>query len=83
MIFIDDIKCVNCSNIIDADRLTALHILGKPIHEFTCISCAPNSKVKGMFLGESGNSQFVISDKLGESRVIREPIETFFDKAVV
>jgi len=76
----EKILCVTCRREIPADRLEALATLNKLPHEYTCFECAPNNKVKGIFLGESGNSQLVVTDNLGgKEGILREKIETVFD----
>jgi hypothetical protein len=59
-------KCINCGEILNQERLEALQVLGKQVNEYTCLKCAPNNKIKGFFLGPTGVSQLVFTDKLGD-----------------
>lgn len=71
-----------CGKKIPEDRLEALAVLNKQPHEYTCIGDAPNLMVKGVFSGETGSSQLIITDHLGESYGISKDnkIETVFDQ---
>lgn len=78
---IPQICCVVCNKVIPSDRVEALLLLNKQPHEYTCIEHAPNTKVKGLFIGESGNSQLIITDNLGQREgIIKENHDTVFDK---
>ena len=63
-------KCNICGNEIPKERVEALVILQTPIEKFFCIGCATHQvqKVKGIYLGESGNSPLVMCDSIAQGR---------------
>jgi hypothetical protein len=76
-------NCVKCNKPIEQDRLEALAILSKPAHEYTCLSCAPQQRIKGLFLGESGNSQLLFVNNVGRDGIEKDnQIYTSFDATV-
>lgn len=69
-------NCVNCGQPIDNNRLEALAFLEKHPHEYTCIKCAPNNKLKGLY--ESG--RLILTNNIGESGIHKDfSIQTVFD----
>lgn len=71
------LKCYKCLCEISQDRLEALTVLETPPQLLTCINCAPKEFKRGIWLGESGNSELVIASKIYHNRMIREDINQY------
>ena len=70
-------NCVKCHNLISEDRLTALKILGKLPYEFTCLQCADNNKIKGIY----NSGQLMIVNDVGQSGIFKDnSIQTTYDQ---
>lgn len=65
-------KCYLCNSIISDERLEGLKVLGANPFMWTCLNCASNHRVSGLYAAESGSSPLLIVDSLGDSRIIRE-----------
>lgn len=60
--------CYGCQTKLSKDRVDALKLLGTPLDVWSCINCASNKKLKGVYLGEYGTSELIhCSDVYGES----------------
>jgi hypothetical protein len=70
-------KCYICQDEIGAERIEGLDVLGVPKELRTCLKCAPNSPIRGIYLGESGNSELVFVSKIDDTRVVREDINKY------
>lgn len=75
----NEVLCVQCQKPISSDRLEALITLETKPHQFTCLNCAPNFYIKGLFAGESGSSPLILANSIGNFGVIKEKAETVFD----
>lgn len=64
--------CCICKIIIPKDREEGLITLGASENKATCLSHAVNSRVRGIYAGESGLSPLIIVDSLGEHGISRE-----------
>jgi hypothetical protein len=67
--------CQTCHKPLSPERLEALRVLEVPEREQTCISCAPNNKIKGFFPFTSGTSSLIFANRVDEVQHFVQPKE--------
>ncbi|MEK6882079.1 MAG: hypothetical protein AABY22_20855 [Nanoarchaeota archaeon] len=62
--------CAVCHGLISVERTEALRVLNVENWQWTCINCAPNDKIQGIYSGVSGCSLLILADKLDRNEGI-------------
>lgn len=66
-------KCAcGCGSEIPKTRIDALIMLEIPEHEWTIIEHSMTRPILGIWSGESGTSELILTDKLGDYGIQRE-----------
>ena len=62
-------NCVVCGKAIPKNRIEALALMRVAIENYTHVGCSTTTKVKGIFLGETGTSKLQVCNKVYDDSV--------------